>query len=95
MSTIYKYSVYQVWFPTGAEIVHADLQNIWMRIDLNSLSTQEYRQFVIVGTGRNFSNNYKHVKTVIDGDFVWHIMEILNVQVVSISMVAFLEAGLL
>lgn len=68
--------------PQGAETIHVDIDHktghpcIWAIVDPKRL--QEKRLFFIVGTGFEFlyGSFRKHIGTIQDGDYVWHIFEI-------------------
>lgn len=78
---IYKYELKDtknnLSLPIGAEVLSFKMQhgqyNIWVKIDPNQLS--EVRNFIIVGTGWDVTENVSYIGTVIDGDFVWHCFE--------------------
>lgn len=84
MKSIYKYVIRgrhstQFDMPLESKIVHADIQNgefcIWAQVD-TSRST-ERRYFTVVGTGWELEDDMIHRGTVLEGSFVWHIMEIV------------------
>lgn len=56
------------------KVVHVDMQEqficFWYEYD----HRVDRREFTIVGTGHEFNGDY--VGTVIDGSFVWHLIEI-------------------
>jgi hypothetical protein len=62
----------------NARIVHFDSQNnvwhIWALCYLDAPTEQ--RRFEIIGTGRNVPDSHEHVKTALDGPFVWHLFEV-------------------
>ena len=52
------------------------LLNVWMRFPsaVNDPRDTEYR-FLVVGTGRNFPDGYRHIVTLVDdNDLVWHVL---------------------
>ena len=85
---IYKYpldatSVEQtIQMPYDAEILDVQIQNgnlfLWAVVDPDKDNLM--RKFCIFGTGwtlpYRFSNRFKHLKTVQDGAFVWHVFEV-------------------
>lgn len=80
MKTIYKYTITRkpVQMPEGAVIVHTDLQEqsycIWALVDpANAL---ESRQFDVIGTGWDYEPNMHYVGSILEGSFVWHIVEL-------------------
>jgi hypothetical protein len=80
MKTIYKYTLDEpVRIPQGSTVVQVGIQDglycIWAIVDTDA--PLEERRFVVVGTGRELSNNMVHVGTVFENPFVWHIMELI------------------
>lgn len=94
MITVYKYKVSTTkQLPQGARILHVDIQNeeiyMWAMVD-NATDVMEFRDFVVVGTGwdltslENTYTSYNHLGSIMDGQFVWHVLEVFkDVQVLS------------
>ena len=65
--------------PNGAEIVHIAMQGdsicIWALVDVRE--DVGNRKFIIYGTGHPITTAGKHIGTVLDGRFVWHVFEAL------------------
>lgn len=80
--------VQSVAMPKGSTIVNVGMQlhgpimtpMLWVELSAMELM-MEMREFVIYGTGHKFIKAYfqKHVGTVMDGQFVWHIYEVTGV----------------
>jgi len=71
-----------VLMPRGAQIVHVAMQGhqimLWALVDKDA--PLEDRHFVTVGTGWPLDvvgGNLKHVGTVLHGELVWHVVEVL------------------
>lgn len=67
--------------PERAQILAANKQNgiwcIWALVDPNT--STETRSFIINGTGWEFeATGLKHLKTILEGGFVWHLFECLK-----------------
>ena len=86
MKTIYKYTLTgryttEIEMPVGAEIIHfAEQQGqycIWAMV--NPDADKEKRTFTVVGTGWELDDDvdHRHIGSVFDGPFVWHILEIV------------------
>jgi hypothetical protein len=83
MKVIYKYQLKpMVLLPKEALVLKAGIQNgelfVWALVDPNE-TTHIERLFEIVGTGHSFEHGYlthRHVDTIFDGPFVWHIWEV-------------------
>ena len=87
---IYKYPLdatsfeQTVQLPWDAEILDVQMQNgnlfLWAVVDL--AKDNLVRHFRVFGTGwelpYRFSQRYKHLKTVQDGLFVWHVFEVIG-----------------
>ncbi len=84
MNTVWKYEVpllsrrHEVLLPQGAVPLAAGKQGsayvMWAKVD--PVGGQiERRYFTWVGTGHTFPSYWEHVDTVVDGPFVWHLME--------------------
>lgn len=69
--------------PYGARILHAGMQFrdicVWYVCDPASSLTD--RTFIVYGTGHEMKEDeyYRHVNTIQDGPFVWHVFEVLEV----------------
>ena len=81
MRIIYKTKVVSnIYLPPSAEILDIGMQGtdivLWYSFEDQDKHTVLH-EFRVVGTGHNVpneSNNYwAHMKTVIDGSYVWHI----------------------
>jgi len=80
---IYKYPMFDMSdtlrLPVDAQIVHFGLQHerptVWAQVRRDG-PAEPFREFVIVGTGHPFPKDYTHRGTVLDGEFVWHLMEL-------------------
>ena len=81
---------YNIALEPDAEIVHVEMVDgnltFWAARGASPASvfnkvpeepTFNCRSFQVVGTGHPFHENTKHLGTVIDGRFVWHLLEIL------------------
>lgn len=79
MKTVYKYRTGVIQIPKGAHILKAGMQNgevfIWAEVD-SSQPTEE-RSFCVCGTGHLIPKKSCYIDTVFDGDFVWHVYEVL------------------
>ena len=84
MRIIYKYplalGLNSVNLPLESEVVHIAEQygqlQMWVEQDPNRPVLS--RQFVIYATGQYIYNNTEHhLATVLVGDFVWHVYEVL------------------
>lgn len=83
MRTIFKYNIERggkIFLPEGAEVIHAGLQNremhIWAIVDKDNQVVE--REFAVRGTGWEVEPNLKHITTVFEGMFVWHVFEVLS-----------------
>lgn len=84
MKTIHKYALPQsgIWtvaLPTGAEALHVDLDpsgqlSLWALVDTDQVNYTN-RTFHVIGTGRRVPDNLKHLGTVRQADFMWHVFE--------------------
>jgi len=72
----------QHWFeinmPKGAEIIYTDWQGsracFWALVDPDE--EKEQREFYVVGTGHGDAfKGDRHIATLQEGSFVWHIFE--------------------
>ena len=82
---------YNIALEPDAEIVHVEMvdENLtfWAKRSQGPLNVRYakpsdkpepvHRSFMVVGTGQPVYDNTKHLGTVIDGRFVWHLLEIL------------------
>ena len=85
MKTIYKYATAAlgtgaVDMPINAQVLKADLQNqqifLWAYVDTEE-EVHETRYFKLIGTGHDAGSLSpdKHIATMLDGPFVWHLFE--------------------
>jgi hypothetical protein len=86
MQVIYKWSIpindtaTRIELPTDAYITHVAKQRkdgfvtFWYLCS-DEPGGYEFRTFKVVGTGQEFENKWAHVGTVLDGPFVWHLLE--------------------
>ena len=86
---IWKFDVklhsFELEMPKGAKILTFQTQRhiprIWVLIDWDVAGTaKETRKFMIQGTGMGFIDNGKYIGSVqeMDGEFIWHLFEILK-----------------
>tara|TARA_R110000851_G_scaffold168392_6_gene314259 strand:- start:93 stop:341 length:249 start_codon:yes stop_codon:yes gene_type:complete len=82
MKTIHKYYITKydkIEMPKGASIVSCNMQGtdccIWALVDTQA--ELELRDFEYVGTGWELQDGMSYIGTCFEGDFVWHIMEIV------------------
>lgn len=82
--TICKYEIHNgkethIAMPSAAKVVHADVQEghvfIWAEVDTEANSV--LRKFSYFGTGHDIPKNAVYIGTVFQGEYVWHIYEIL------------------
>ncbi len=65
--------------PAGAVVLHVGIQHriltLWALVDPDAAPS--IRRFAVVGTGRPAPEDHegRHVGTVIEGLFVWHVFE--------------------
>ena len=84
MKRIYKYELKEggVEMPIGAKILTIQDQNnrayIWALVDIDAEC--EFRYFAIAGTGEDFpeADDFTYINTIQDGQFVWHIFELIK-----------------
>lgn len=79
-----KYTTFEL--PSGAKIVSIGYQThggqpalfLWAEVDTNK--PPEKRRFLLIGTGQELlqEKRYRHVSTLHDGPFVWHVFEVLG-----------------
>ncbi len=87
MMAIYKYKIERckkISLPVGAKVVSTGMQRgdffIWAIIDTDAPFTQE-REFTIIGTGWEIQYDcYQYIGIIHDGPFVWHVLEVLDVE---------------
>ncbi len=95
MKTIWKFDLagsnIPLRVPKGAVplgvAMQGDCPRIWMLVD--SEAELEDRMFWVRGTGQpldtNDAHEIKHIGTVLDGPFIWHVFEcVLKVLVVDV-----------
>ena len=77
---IHKYTLENEYInmPIGCKIIHVDYQNdiITLWCEINDSMTVAKHYFQVVGTGQDVPRNGKHIKTLFDGPFVWHLYRI-------------------
>jgi len=91
---IFKYkleplsTIQEINLPWDAEILDVQMQEavgrrglcLWAVVD--PAKENLIRKFQIFGTGwplpYRFVNKYKHLKTIQDGSFVWHVFEVIG-----------------
>jgi hypothetical protein len=49
---------------------------MWALVDPNA--PMEERRFETVGTGWSVGDGLRHIKTSQDGEFVWHVFEVIE-----------------
>lgn len=66
--------------PEGAELLRFDKQGesmcLWALVEDGNF--RESRRFRVAGTGFELNDNERYVGTFHDGQFVWHLFEILS-----------------
>lgn len=77
MKKIYKYIIQdEVSIPYGFKIVLVDQQNgtwyVWAEVDPEEPLVEQVK-FEVIGTGWDISENFEHLKSYLEGPFVWHI----------------------
>ena len=68
-----------VEMPIGAEVLHVGMQyghlHVWARVD--PTLEKKTRHFAVRGTGHaNCPAANKHIGTVVDGSFIWHVFDL-------------------
>lgn len=85
MRNIHKYILMAststvVHLPVDAQVVHCAKQDsyicIWVMLDLSQPPTVS-RTFEVVGTGWDIEDGRVHVGSLLDGGFVWHVLEVV------------------
>ena len=84
MQKIHKYPITAItatlMLPADATVIHVDVQRpampIFLWVMLDTAAPTVKRRFVTVGTGQEIPDGVSHVGTVLDGDFVWHVVEV-------------------
>lgn len=86
MKTIWKFEIaleatQAIEMPRGAEIISVQFQHgvmcLWAIVDSNAAAEQRIIQ--VFGTGHDFkAHNRKHLATLVQGAFVWHVFERLK-----------------
>lgn len=90
MKVVYKYEIgdlkgdKKISLPVGAKVVAAGLQRgtffIWAIVDTEAPYTEE-RRFAVIGTGWEIQHEcWQYIGIIHDGPFVWHVMEVLDVE---------------
>ena len=84
MRTIYKYHLMvglnTVALPLESKVVHITEQygQLQMWVEQDPTRPVLNRQFNVYGTGHYiYNNNEHHLATVVLGDFVWHVYEVM------------------
>lgn len=81
MRKVFKYPVSEgiAIMPAGSKFVHFAMQNgefmAWFEVDEEFPMVQ--RKIRIFGTGVAIPQFAKHLGTVLDGGFVWHLYELI------------------
>ena len=74
---IYKYRV-DDRTPKGAKLLHIDMQDgfptVWLEV--NTLRQLTENRYYCFPTGGLVPEGYRHLKTLFDGPYVWHIYEV-------------------
>ena len=87
---IYKYTlnshigIQRINMPCFADILDCQIQHgricLWAVVDPDKDNLS--RRFEVFGTGWDlpyrFASRYNHLKTVQDGQFVWHVFEVIG-----------------
>lgn len=85
MRTIWKYEVglgeiNTLVMPEDAELLRFDMQNgamcLWAVVD--DANQRESRRFRVAGTGFELRDLDRYVGTTQDGQFVWHLFEVMS-----------------
>lgn len=92
MVRIYKYEIMdvqgnqsnEIMLPVGARVLSAGTQRgvtcIWAMVSDTEV-VKEMRLFVVLGTGHVCGDGvYRHIGTVMDGPFVWHVFEVTTLE---------------
>ncbi len=83
MNAVWKYAissgVTRLEVPIGATFLHADVQGgqacVWAIVD--PASGTETRHILFRGTGYYIEHQIvRHIGTMLDGPFVWHVFEV-------------------
>ena len=81
-TTIYKYKfnigdTLELTLPGGAEVIHWDVQYgmlcVWAKV--NPDNPVQVQRFELRYTGHPLGDVGKHLATIFDGPFVWHVFE--------------------
>jgi hypothetical protein len=90
VNTVYKYpldfskaNTTTIQIHDFADILKCAIQgegvfNIYLWANVQTELSLIERHFAIVGTGWELPKNTKYIDTIFDGDFVWHIYELLG-----------------
>ena len=85
MKKVFKYELKHgeaIKLPKSHEVVHAGMQNakpyIWAEVYCEDSPICERLGYVICATGQELPPFACHVKTIMDGPFVWHVYRIIN-----------------
>lgn len=72
--------------PIGARPIHVGMQRQWPKppkvvnvwFEVNPAADRKLRTFVVHGTGHPIEEGDVHIGTTQDGEFVWHLYEVLG-----------------
>ena len=85
MKKVFKYELKHdgvTKLPRSHEVVHADMQNgvpyIWAEVYADEEVMCKRIGYVICGTGQPLPAMACHVKTIMDGPYVWHVYRIIS-----------------
>lgn len=84
---VFKYDISQpgdtvtVSMPVGAKVLHVGMQNrvlrAWADVP-DHAAAHESRRFYTAGTGWEVPSDGVFVGTVFDGEYVWHVFELVE-----------------
>lgn len=87
MTTIWKYPFevtsrpQHYLLPTGAKIVHVEMQNddlcAWILVNPTQLEPHELHHFVVHGTGHTVFDNEHYIGTAQAPPYMWHLFEVI------------------
>jgi len=65
--------------PKGSMPVHVEMQgrHLCMWMDVNTAADKDERSFVIIGTGHPVPDDAAYIGTAQQGEFVWHLFEVI------------------
>ena len=82
MKTVLKYEIeladhVGIYMPIGAKYLHVGVQNhgvmLWAEVDSEAYTKLKY--FYLRGTGDQIPEDVKHIGSVQDEDYIWHLYE--------------------